>query len=100
MERLLEPILRPCIRRNAPAQLTPPRLHAPTLPRSLIMLFGFFLFCCVGYAFNRWRGKFGPTAVPMFDYYAKRWRNAPLFEPIFAVSASTQTPGSTPLKGR
>ena len=27
----------------------------------------------------------------MWDFYAKRWRNAPLFEPIFAVSAATQT---------
>ena len=38
-----------------------------------------------------WRGRFGTSAIPMWDYYVKRWRNAPLFEPIFAVPAATQT---------
>jgi len=55
------------------------------------LLFG-TVFCAVGYIMNRSRGKTGTSAVPMWDYYAKRWRNAPLFEPIFAVAASTQTP--------
>ena len=58
----------------------------------LIMLVALLFFCCVGYGFNRWRGRFGTSAIPMWDFYAKRWRNAPLFEPIFAVQAATQTP--------
>jgi hypothetical protein len=74
--------------------------YYPIMMITLFVLCAMIGFCCLGYCFNRWRGKFGTAAVPLFDYYAKRWRNAPLFEPIFAVSASTQTPGSTPRKGR
>ena len=65
--------------------------HPVMLP-TFIALSALLCFCCVGYTFNRWHGRFGTSAVPMWDYYAKRWRNAPLFEPIFAVPAATQTP--------
>jgi len=58
---------------------------------ALLFLFTFLGFCCFGYSFNRWRGATGTAAIPLWDYYAKRMRNAPLFEPIFAVSAATQT---------
>jgi len=70
--------------------------YYPLLFVALVALIGLLAFCCLGYCFNRWRGRFGTSAVPMFDFYAKRWRNAPLFEPIFAVSAATQTPKGNP----
>uniref|UniRef100_A0A7S2BFZ6 EGF-like domain-containing protein n=1 Tax=Haptolina brevifila TaxID=156173 RepID=A0A7S2BFZ6_9EUKA len=69
-------------------------------PVVLICLFGFIgciCFCGLGYILNRAAGRVGTAAVPMWDYYAKRWRNAPLFEPIFAVSATTQTPPARPV---
>ena len=66
--------------------------YHPVMLPTVIMLLALLCFCCVGYTFNRWRGRFGTSAIPMWDYYAKRWRNAPLFEPIFAVPAATQTP--------
>ena len=46
---------------------------------SACFLFGF---CTLGYVVNRMNGKFGTSAIPMWDYYAKKWRNAPLFEPV------------------
>jgi hypothetical protein len=49
-------------------------------------------FCLFGYAFNRLQGRSGTSAVPLWDHYSNQWRNAPLFEPIFAVAASTQMP--------
>ena len=64
----------------------------PVLLVTLVALMALILFCLVGYVVNRWRGRFGTAAIPMWEYYAKTWRNAPLFEPIFAVSAATQTP--------
>ena len=75
----------------------------PVFLITFVALFALLLFCCVGYTFNRWRGRNGTSAVPMWDFYAKRWRNAPLFEPIFAVPAATQTPPppkEDPTKGR
>ncbi|KAL3934004.1 MAG: hypothetical protein SGPRY_000026 [Prymnesium sp.] len=45
----------------------------------LIFLFGF---CLLGYIINRFNGRLGTSAIPMWDYYAKKWRNAPLFEPV------------------
>ncbi|KAL1526391.1 hypothetical protein AB1Y20_015104 [Prymnesium parvum] len=48
-----------------------------------------FMFCFVGYIMNRCNGRFGTSAIPMWDYYAKKWRNAPLFEPVVH---STQRP--------
>jgi len=68
----------------------------PLLFIFFLLSVGLCIFCCVGYGFNRWRGRFGTSAIPMWDYYAKRWRNAPLFEPIFAVPAATQTPPPPP----
>jgi hypothetical protein len=68
-------------------------------PVLLVMLLALLLltcFCLSGYLVNRWRGRYGTAAVPMWEYYAKTWRNAPLFEPIFAVSAATQTPQPPP----
>ena len=64
----------------------------PVMLVTFVGLCALLCFCCLGYSFNRWRGRFGTSAIPMWDYYAKRWRNAPLFEPIFAVPAATQTP--------
>jgi len=64
---------------------------SPVLLISFVAICGLVCFCCTGYSFNRWRGRFGTSAIPMWDYFAKRWRNAPLFEPIFAVPAATQT---------
>ena len=72
----------------------------PPSATSLVFLIGVIAFCSVGYVLNRSRGRFGTAAVPMWDYYAKTWRNAPLFEPIFHVSASTQTPTPAAAKGR
>lgn len=63
----------------------------PIAAIALLFFISIFLFCCFGYLFNRFTGRFGTAAIPMWDYYAKRWRNAPLFEPIFFASASTQT---------
>ena len=70
--------------------------YYPILLVALVGLISLTCFCGVGYAVNRSRGRFGTAAVPMWDYYAKRWRNAPLFEPIFSVSAATQTPNPRP----
>lgn len=66
--------------------------YYPAVLVALLALFGCVCFCGIGYIVNRAAGRVGTSAVPMWDYYAKRWRNAPLFEPIFAVSATTQTP--------
>lgn len=71
--------------------LTGLQARNPLIMITMLLLIGMLCFCCMGYCFNRWRGRFGTSAIPLWDYYAKRWRNAPLFEPIFAVSATTQT---------
>ena len=70
--------------------------YYPVLMVTLLALMLITCFCLAGYIVNRWRGRFGTAAVPMWEYYAKTWRNAPLFEPIFAVSAATQTPPAAP----
>ena len=72
----------------------------PVMLPTTVALMGLCCFCCMGYSFNRWRGRFGTSAIPMWDYYAKRWRNAPLFEPIFAVPAATQTAAPQESKAR
>lgn len=66
--------------------------YYPVVMVALLALMLLTLACILGYVVNRWRGRFGTAAVPLWEYYAKTWRNAPLFEPIFAVSAATQTP--------
>ena len=70
--------------------------YYPVLMVTLLALMLITCFCLAGYIVNRWRGRFGTAAVPMWEYYAKTWRNAPLFEPIFAVAATTQTPTPRP----
>jgi len=72
----------------------------PIVLITFVLLTALCCFCCMGYIFNRWLGRFGTSAVPMWDYYAKRWRNAPLFEPIFAVPAATQTTAPPPKQGK
>mmetsp|Transcript_18872 Transcript_18872/g.48236 ORF Transcript_18872/g.48236 Transcript_18872/m.48236 type:complete len:557 (+) Transcript_18872:24-1694(+) len=72
--------------------------YSPVLLVTLVSLMALSVFCICGYCVNRWRGRFGTAAVPMWEYYAKTWRNAPLFEPIFAVSAATQTQTPPPAK--
>ena len=37
-----------------------------------------------GYLVNRCMlGKSGLSALPLYDYFMKKWRDAPLFEPVF-----------------
>ena len=37
-----------------------------------------------GYLVNRCMlGKSEMSALPLYDYFMKKWRDAPLFEPVF-----------------
>ncbi len=68
------------------------KLPSPRHTRRFATLIFSLFFFCGGYLVNKARGKWGVSAIPLWDFYAKKWRNAPIFEPIFSVSAATQTP--------
>ena len=72
----------------------------PLLLMTILFLGGVGMFCCLGYVCNRVQGESGTKAVPMWDYYSKRWRNAPEFEPVHSVSAGTQTQHNAAVGGR
>ena len=59
-------------------------------PAFVLFFYGsvfFFLFCILGYLVNRCNGKWGTSAIPMWDYYSKKWRNAPLFDPVYSSAS-------------
>lgn len=66
--------------------------HMPIALVAVVFVGLFLLFTVAGYAYNRARGVRGVAALPMWDYYAKRWTDAPVFEPTVAVSVNTPTP--------
>lgn len=58
------------------------------LPLVLVVLTTLFLLVVcfvVQHIRNLCAGKYGLGAIPLYDYFMKKWRNAPTFEPVYAT---------------
>ena len=58
------------------------------LPLVLVVLTTLFLLVTcfvVQHIRNLCAGKYGLGAIPLYDFFMKKWRNAPTFEPVYAT---------------
>ena len=65
------------------APYEPPTV-APQVMAVLTTLFLLVVCFVVQHVRNLCAGKYGLSAIPLYDFLMKKWRNAPTFEPVYA----------------
>ena len=69
------------------------RAELPLVAVVLVLLL-FLVVCFVlAHVRNLLSGKFGLAAVPLYDFFMKKWRNAPIYEPVYYVQKEAPQAG-------